>query len=185
MEASADAAQRILGEVAQQSAQRREIAARALEPPQGAFVPQVDLGRGAPPVSPATPARPDPADVLALADAVAAQVRAVKERLETLTGLVDEALRLAGTRSQAAPPPPPAPPGPEPPTPEQRMAAVEMAVMGLTRAQSSERLRGEHGLADPGALLDDVFGEGAADDATVASARAAALSRRPGTPPQR
>jgi hypothetical protein len=38
--------------------------------------------------------------------------------------------------------------------------AIEMAVAGSTRDQVAHRLRHEYGIADPGAILDDVFGRG-------------------------
>jgi hypothetical protein len=39
-----------------------------------------------------------------------------------------------------------------------RLVAIEMAVGGASRADVERQLRNEHGLADPGELLDDVFG---------------------------
>jgi hypothetical protein len=46
-------------------------------------------------------------------------------------------------------------------TPEEaRLAAVELAVAGLTRARVGERLVAQHGVRDPEALLDEVFGTG-------------------------
>jgi hypothetical protein len=41
-----------------------------------------------------------------------------------------------------------------------RTAAVDLAVRGLPRGQVGERLVAEHGVSDPGPLLDDVFGSG-------------------------
>lgn len=41
-----------------------------------------------------------------------------------------------------------------------RTAAVDLAVRGLPRGQVGDRLVAEHGVGDPAALLDDVFGSG-------------------------
>jgi hypothetical protein len=104
----------------------------------------------APPLAPA-PAPDLDAQLLVLADELIAQAERAWRWLERL----DAALAL--------PPPEPGPgrrPGAAPPAlPERaRLAAVELAVAGLSRAEVGGRLVSEHAVPDPAPLLDAVFG---------------------------
>ncbi len=72
-----------------------------------------------------------------------------RRRLDRLSALLDE---LECRLPAAAAPASTACAAPE------RVAAIEMAVCGYTRAEAAERLRRDHGLPDPAAVLDDVFG---------------------------
>lgn len=69
-------------------------------------------------------------------------------------------------RPPAPPTPPPAPPVAGPPGPAAhegaRLVAIEMAVTGASRGEVGARLKAEYGIADPRAILDDVFGAGSA-----------------------
>ncbi|MEA2340149.1 MAG: hypothetical protein QOG11_226 [Solirubrobacteraceae bacterium] len=102
---------------------------------------------------PAVPETPDlHAELLVLADELIAQAERAWRWLERL----DAALAL--------PPPEPGAPGRRPgPAPvalpeRARLAAVELAVAGLSRAEVGGRLVSEHAVADPAPLLDAVFG---------------------------
>jgi hypothetical protein len=86
------------------------------------------------------------------------------------------------TRQQEPASPPPAQPPAEPapaPAPSApaggaevpsaaRLVAIEMAVGGASRADVERQLRTEHGIADPGELLDDVFGASSHASSTLA-----------------
>jgi hypothetical protein len=104
----------------------------------------------APPLAP-PPAPHLHAQLLVLADELIAQAERAWRWLERL----DAALAL--------PAPEPGPgrrPGATPPAlPERaRLAAVELAVAGLSRVEVGGRLVSEHAVADPAPLLDAVFG---------------------------
>jgi hypothetical protein len=107
--------------------------------------------------APAPASAPDDgyARLVELADELVAQADRARHWLERL----DAALAVAGDAGQ--------PTGlGEIPDPA-RLAAVELAVAGLTRAEVRRALVAEHGLARPDALLDAVFGAQAPGDARM------------------
>jgi hypothetical protein len=95
----------------------------------------------------------------------------------------------APVHEPAEPPPPAAPPAPSPAAQheqtvdrawvEARQAAIHMAAAGNTRGQVEVQLRDFLGVAEPGALLDQVFGAGSEADARVPWAIAPATPLRP------
>ena len=115
-------------------------------------------------------------------------------------GLETHAPLFASTAHAAAPPPPPPPPRVEPPAThepapppapeasaravdrawvEARQAAIHMAAAGNTRGQVETQLRDFLGVAEPGALLDQVFGAGSEAASRVPWAIAPATPLRP------
>jgi hypothetical protein len=107
--------------------------------------------------APAPASAPDDgyARLVELADELVAQADRARHWLERL----DAALAVAGDAGQ------PTDLGEIPD--RARLAAVELAVAGLTRAEVRRALVAEHGLARPDALLDAVFGAQAPGDARM------------------
>jgi hypothetical protein len=79
-------------------------------------------------------------------EAVAVRAEEALQRLDDLSAALD-----------AAPPAPERRSLPDPANPV-RLAAIELAVSGTTRAETAERLRERFPDADLDAVLDDVFG---------------------------
>jgi len=77
---------------------------------------------------------------------------AARRCLREIIGLLDRATTLL--REQADSPPATAAPS------SPRRVAVELAVAGQDRAAVRRRLAAQFALADPGAVLDEVFGAG-------------------------
>jgi hypothetical protein len=107
--------------------------------------------------APAPASAPDDgyARLVELADELVAQADRARHWLERL----DAALAVAGDAGQ--------PTGLGEIPDRARLAAVELAVAGLTRAEVRRALVAEHGLARPDALLDAVFGAQAPGDARM------------------
>jgi hypothetical protein len=107
--------------------------------------------------APAPASAPDDgyAHLVELADELVAQADRARHWLERL----DAALAVAGDAGQ--------PTGLGEIPDRARLAAVELAVAGLTRAEVRRALVAEHGLARPDALLDAVFGAQAPGDARM------------------
>jgi hypothetical protein len=107
--------------------------------------------------APAPASAPDDgyARLVELADELVAQADRARHWLERL----DAALAVAGDAGQ--------PTGLGEIPDRARLAAVELAVAGLTRAEVRRTLIAEHGLARPDALLDAVFGAQAPSDARM------------------
>jgi hypothetical protein len=93
---------------------------------------------------------------------------------DLLRSLGDAAERIG--REASAPVERTAPPA-NPPSELDRSAngahivAIQMAAAGRTRGQVESHIRTSLGIAEPSAVLDEVFGEGTPDDATVPWAR--------------
>jgi hypothetical protein len=120
-------------------------------------------------------------------------VRALGEAAEGIAGEASDPGRRAAERERPVRPTPrpeqrtaPPPPGPEertaPPPPRAdaerdrradgaQIVAIQMAAAGRTRAQTGSHIRDSLGIDDPASVLDEVFGEGTPDDATVAWAK--------------
>lgn len=95
-------------------------------------------------------------------------VRALGDAAERLSAEADEG--PAGYEPPpfyAAQPPPPPPLAPAQQLDDTRLVAIQMAAAGSTRAQVREHLRDAIGVADPRAILDEIFGAGAAENARV------------------
>jgi hypothetical protein len=107
--------------------------------------------------APAPASAPDDgyARLVELADELVAQADRARHWLERL----DAALAVAGDAGQ--------PTGLGEIPDRARLAAVELAVAGLTRAEVRRAMIAEHGLARPDALLDAVFGAQAPGDARM------------------
>jgi hypothetical protein len=101
-----------------------------------------------------SPAPDSAARLLTVVDAVAARAEEARRRLDELSATLDDlAGRLGaapgdGTTTSAAST------GPE------RLAAIEMAVSGATRAQAAQRLAAEFPGVYLAPVLDDVYGPG-------------------------
>jgi hypothetical protein len=108
-----------------------------------------------PPHAPASAPDDGYARLVDLADELVAQAERARHWLERL----DAALAVAGDAGQ--------PTGLGEIPDRARLAAVELAVAGLTRAEVRRALVAEHGLARPDALLDAVFGAQAPGDARM------------------
>jgi hypothetical protein len=92
-------------------------------------------------------AAPDPAArLLTVVEAVAARAEKALQRLDGLSAALD-----------AEPAPPPRPSIADPANPV-RLAAIELAVSGASRADTAERLREQFPDTHLDAVLDDVFG---------------------------
>jgi hypothetical protein len=109
----------------------------------------------APAPAPASVADDGYARLVELADELVAQADRARHWLERL----DAALAVAGDAGQ--------PTGLGEIPDRARLAAVELAVAGLTRAEVRRAMIAEHGLARPDALLDAVFGAQAPGDARM------------------
>ena len=99
---------------------------------------------------------PDPAArLLTVVEAVAVRAEEARRRLDELSATLDDlAGRIDGApRVDAAPGAAPASPA--------RLAAIEMAVSGATRAQAAQRLPSQFPGLDLTLVLDDVYGPGA------------------------
>lgn len=103
--------------------------------------------------------------LLAALDEAAAQLESAGPRDASTAGATGESLRpeRAPLPASGEEPPPPAPPSTAEPAAlrraeEARLLAVQMAVAGSGRAEIEARLRGELGVTDAGALLDEVVG---------------------------
>jgi hypothetical protein len=99
---------------------------------------------------------PDPAArLLTVVEAVAARAEEARRRLDELSATLDD---LAGRIDGA----PAAAPGDAAtttaPASPSRLAAIEMAVSGASRAQAAERLSVQFPGADLAPVLDDVYG---------------------------
>jgi hypothetical protein len=91
-------------------------------------------------------AAPDPAARLqTVVEAVAVRAEEALQRLDDLSAALDAA------------PAPPAPPSIADPADPARLAAIELAVSGCSRAETAERLRERFPDTDVDAVLDDVF----------------------------
>ncbi len=102
---------------------------------------------------------PDPAArLLTVVEAVAARADEARARLDDLTARLDEL-------SDGRPAQPSSPPDPADPI---RLAAIELAVSGSDRAETTVRLHDRFPGADLDPVLDDVFGR---TEGTVPSVR--------------
>jgi len=101
----------------------------------------------------------DVARLLRLADETIRLAAAAHRRGEELAAaLHDVTARLEAAVQALAAAAAPAPP--ESDTAAVRLLAIEQAVAGATRGEVERRLRDEAGIADPQAILDDLFGAG-------------------------